>query len=121
KIIDAVASRPDVLGAEIPDDVIDVFRSFFAQWHAIAESTEQFRWVARARVSDVERIVGHWAVIDAMTDAQLEELGIAWSPPEGQPFFQALTAGVLEALRRHDETERLAAQLDDQWAQYLAG
>src|SRR5438552_4517298 len=45
KIIDAVASRPDVLGAEIPDDVIDVFRSFLAQWHAIAESTDQFRWV----------------------------------------------------------------------------
>ena len=50
-----------------------------------------------------------------MSDQQLEALGIHWSPPEGQPFFHALTAGVLRALERHEETKELAARLSTQW------
>jgi hypothetical protein len=56
--------------------------------------------------------------MDAMTDEQLERPGVHWSPPDGQPFFQALTTGVLEMLRRHDETSRLASRLVAQWAPF---
>jgi CheY-like chemotaxis protein len=118
KIIDAVAAHPEIVGEVIPLDVLDLFRSFLDQWGSVAETTVEFRWVARANAADVSRIVGHWATIDAMTDEQLDELGIHWSPPEGEPFFQALTAGVLEALGRHEETQRLAARLGVQWAAY---
>lgn len=117
-IIDAVAAQPEVLGETIPDDVIDLFRSFLDQWDVVAANTEEFRWVARAKPADVSRVVGYWATIDSMTDEQLARLGIHWSPPEGEPFFQALTAGVLDALRRHEETQRLAAHLGEQWAAY---
>jgi CheY-like chemotaxis protein len=118
KIIDAVAAHPEVLGQEIPEDVIDLFRSFIDQWDAVAASTDEFRWVARAKPNDVSRIVGYWAAVDAMTDEQLAQLDVHWSPPEGEPFFSALTAGVLEALKRHEETRRLAARLGEQWAAY---
>jgi hypothetical protein len=67
----------------------------------------------------VQRIVGYWSGIDALSDEQLQRLGISWSPPDGAPFFTALTTGVLTALRRHDETQRLAARLGEQWAPYL--
>ena len=118
KIIDAVAAHPDVLDTEIPDDALQLFRSVLEQWLAIARTTDEFRWMARAHVRDAMQIVEHWATIDAMSDAQLEQLGVGWSPPEGNPFFQALTSGVLETLRRHDETQRLAARLRDQWAPF---
>lgn len=118
RIIDAVAAHPEVVGETIPEDVLDLFRSFLHQWDVLAQNTEEFRWVARASADDVSRIVGHWATIDSMTDEQLERLGIHWAPPEGEPFFQALTAGVLDALRRHEETRRLATRLGEQWAPY---
>lgn len=121
QILDAVAVHPEVLARPVPEDILDLFRSLLEQWGALAETTTEFRWVARARSADVRRIVESWAVIDAMTDEQLEHLGIHWSPPEGQPFFQALTTGVLEALRRHEETQRLAARLNEQWAPYRTG
>ena len=115
-IIDAVAAYPDVVGTALPDDVVELFRSFLTQWGEVAADAEEFRWAARARPADVSRIVEHWATIDRMTDEQLERLGIHWSPAAGEPFFHALTAGVLEALGRHEETRRLAALLGDQWA-----
>jgi DNA-binding NarL/FixJ family response regulator len=120
-IIDAVAEHPEVLGEKIPDDVIELFRSFLSDWDAVAANSEEFRWVARARPADVTRIVSHWATIDSMTDEQLAVLGIHWAPPDGMPFFQALTAGVLEALGRHEATKRLAARLGEQWAPYQRG
>jgi DNA-binding NarL/FixJ family response regulator len=121
KIIEAVAAHPEVIGTPIPEDVLELFRSLLGQWRALAESTDEFRWVAKANPSDVSRIVEHWAEVDAMTDEQLQRLGVHWSPPEGQPFFQALTTGVLDALRRHDESTRLAARVLEQWAPYRTG
>ena len=121
KILDAVAAHPEELPEPIPPDVLEIFDSFLQQWDAVAAATSEFRWVARANADDVTRIVSYWASIDSLSDEQLERLGIAWSPPEGAPFFEALTTGVLTALRRHEETRRLAARLGEQWAAYLRG
>ena len=118
RIIEAVSAHPEVVGEQIPADVVELFLSFLQQWEAVAASTEEFRWVARADADAVARVVGYWATIDAMTDEQLRRLGVSWSPPEGAPFFAALTTGVLTALRRHDDTQRLAARLGEQWAPY---
>ncbi len=118
RILDAIDENPHVLDHEIPKDVFELFRSFLNQWSALAAATEEFEWVAQARPEDARRIIEHWAAVDAMSDDQLAELGVEWSPPQAQPFFQALTTGVLEGLRRHDEYERLASKLLDQWAPF---
>ena len=120
EIIDAVVAHPEVLGAPIPDDVIDLFRSMLDQWAAVAETSEEFRWVARARPDDVRRIVENWAAIDAMTDSQLDALGVHWAPDEAQPFFVALTNGVLDALHRVEHTDRMIDRLRAQWEPYRA-
>ena len=121
RILDAVRAHPEVLERAIPSDVIELFYSFLKQWDEIASTTEEFRWAARASTSDVSRIVEDWAVIDRMTDEQLELLGIHWSPAEGEIFFRALTEGVLQALGRHEETRRLASLLGEQWAPHPEG
>jgi len=118
-IIAAVASHPHVV--DVPADVIELFESLLARWKEVAADAEDFLWVARAPAEDISRIVEQWAIIDAMSDDQLERLRVHWSPPEGQPFFEALTAGVLRALTRHDETQRLAERLAHQWALYQTG
>lgn len=117
-ILDAVQAHPDVLPEPVPEDVLELFCSFLDQWSDIAQRTTEFRWVARAKPADVSRIVEQWATIDSMSDGDLGRLGVHWSPPDGEPFFEALTAGVLRALERHEETERLGRLLAEQWGQY---
>lgn len=114
-IIAAVRAHRDEFDPSVPADVLDLFDRFLDLWWSVAQETEDFRWVARAAVEDMQRVVEHWAAIDRMTDADLDRLGIRWSPPEGEPFFHALTAGVLQALVTRDETQQLAAALKAQW------
>lgn len=116
QILDAVVANPAALSEPLPDDVANLFRTYLDEWRAVAAESDEFRWVARAKPDDVRRVVEEWARIDALGDDVLEALGVSWSPPEGRPFFIALTTGVLEALRRHDQTQRLAERLTDQWA-----
>lgn len=116
RIVDAAVAHPEITGADVPPDVVALFHSFLDQWAAVAEGGDEFLWVARAKPDEVTRVVTHWAALDAMTDEQLAALGVAWSPPDGEPFFRALTAGVLDALRVDEGTQRLAARLSEQWA-----
>jgi hypothetical protein len=96
--------------------VLDTFDRFLSDWKDVAAMANEFYWVAKAPASDVERIVEQWAAIDLMTDDQLAQLGCHWSPPEGTPFFEALTAGVLKAMEQHATTRQLAERLSKQWA-----
>jgi CheY-like chemotaxis protein len=113
-ILAAIRTHPEIV--EVPADVIDLFESLLARWDETAAGARDFLWVARADAGEVSRIVEHWAVIDSLTDEQLERLGVHWSPPAGRVFFDALTTGVLRALERHGATRRLAARLAAQWA-----
>lgn len=119
RILQSVAEHRDVV--DVSDEALELFQTLLRQWEDAARSAGEFLWVARASLDDVTRIVEQWAVIDGMTDEQLERLGVHWAPPEGQPFFEALTTGVLRALERHAETERLARRLEEQWAPYRQG
>jgi CheY-like chemotaxis protein len=117
----AVRAHPEVLAEPVPDDVLDVFDRFLATWRELAAATEDFYWVARAEVAEVERLVDCWARVDRMTDDQLATLGVHWSPPEGEPFFHALRACVLEAVSSRRDMQLLAAVLAGQWTDGAAG
>jgi CheY-like chemotaxis protein len=119
RILDALVDHPDVLAEPVPTDVLDLFCSFLDSWEDVATGADEFHWVARAAPADVERIVTWWGAIDVMNDEQLADLGVSWSPPDGEPFFRALVAGVLAAMNRHEETERLAGLMGEQWESYL--
>lgn len=114
KIAAAVADHPEVI--EVSDEILDTLRSLLDDWEAIARGSGEFVWKARIDRDQLTTLVEEWANIDDMSDDQLQQLGVAWSPPEAKPFFQALTDGVLGALQRHEHTQRLAARLSEQWA-----
>jgi CheY-like chemotaxis protein len=115
KIVAAVRAHPEVLGEAVPDDVLDVYEELLETWRRLAAATEEFYWAARADRSEVERLVEAWARIDRMSDDQLSRLGVHWSPPEGEPFFHALTACVLNAISNRRDMESLVAVLTRQW------
>jgi CheY-like chemotaxis protein len=115
KIVAALRAHPEVLDEPVPDEVLDVFERFFERWRTTADATEDFYWVARADATELEWLVDWWARIDRMSDEQLALLGVHWSPPEGEPFFRALTACVIEAVSSRREMQSLAAMLASQW------
>jgi CheY-like chemotaxis protein len=114
-IVAAVRTHPEVLGEPVPEEVLDVFDQFLDAWRTTAQATEDFYWVARGNANEVEWLVDWWVRIDRMSDEQLAELGVHWSPPEGEPFFRALTACVIEAVSSRREMQALTATLASQW------
>lgn len=120
-ILRALRAHPDAVRSPVSDEVLATFTRFLHQWLATAAESETFHWAARADVATVQSLMEQWAVIDGLSDDEMAALGCTWSPPEGHPFFEALTAGVLEALEEHAATRDLAGKLDAQWRPYLEG
>jgi hypothetical protein len=115
-ILDAVIAHPEVLDEPVPAGVLDQFAALLEAWRTLADSTEDFYWTARADAIDVQTLVDWWARIDRLSDEQLAELGVHWSPPEGEPFFRALTACIMDAMSARHEMDALVAVLRHQWA-----
>lgn len=114
KIVECVREHKGELGLDVPDAVTELFLRYLQQWLDVAEVNDEFFWAASAEADNARRLIEYWAAIDALTDAQMEAIGCTWSPPEGEPFFVALTTAVLEALARHESTQDLVAALRDQ-------
>lgn len=114
-IVAAVDAHRDELGLDLPDGVTDLFHRYLREWLAVAESSDEFYWAATASAETTRQLIEVWAAIDALTDEQMEMLGCSWSPPAGTPFFEALTAAVLDALARHESMRDLVSSLEGQW------
>jgi DNA-binding NarL/FixJ family response regulator len=115
KIVQALRAHPDVLSEPVADEVLDVFDRLLVTWSQVAAATDEFYWAARAEVKEVEWLVECWARIDRMSDEQLGALGVHWSPPEGEPFFRALSTCVINAVSAREDMQALATVLTGQW------
>ena len=113
----ALLAAPSEIPPSVPDDLLQVFDDILREWAAVADSGEAtFYWSAAARVQTVEALVRAWAELDQLDDATMERLGCSWSPPEARPFFDALTSGVVVALRPHEELRNVTEVLPPDWA-----
>lgn len=114
RIVECVRNHKDELGLDVPDSVAELFLRYLKEWLDVADANEEFFWAASAEVDNARRLIEYWAAIDNLSDEQMDAIGCTWSPPEGEPFFIALTTAVLEALARHESTQDLVAALRDQ-------
>lgn len=114
-IIAAVRAHQEVLDEPVPPEVLDQFAALLESWRTLADATEDFYWTARGDAVDVQILVDWWARIDRLSAEQLAALGVHWSPPEGEPFFHALTACVMEAISARRDMQSLVAALKRQW------
>lgn len=115
-ILEAFVAHPEVLEAPLVEADVARFRQLLDLWRRTASARETFCWVGTAAREEVERLVRVWAALDSVSDEQIAALGCSWSPPEGRPFYEALTGGVLAALDRHQETQGLARMLSQKWS-----
>jgi CheY-like chemotaxis protein len=116
RILAALRRDPDVLDEPVTDEVLDLFERFLVSWEGVASEAEVFSWQARAVPDEVRALLEQWAAVDRMTDLQLARLGVGWAPPEAEPFWVALTEGVVTALQEQAATQDLAAVLGEQWS-----
>ncbi|HEV7887774.1 MAG TPA: response regulator [Acidimicrobiales bacterium] len=121
RIIEAVGEHLDELGLDLPDGVTDLFLDYLREWQAVADAEDEFFWAASADAESARRLVECWAAIDALPEERITALGCRWSPPEGTPFFIALTQAVLDGLARHAALSDLAADLQGQWGNQATG
>lgn len=116
RTLEALVRAPHEIPASVPLDLLSIFGDILDEWALVADGEETFYWSAAARVSTIEGLVLAWADLDRLDDDTLRRLDCQWSPPEAHPFFEALTAGVVVALRRHEELTGIVRQLPDDWS-----
>jgi hypothetical protein len=115
RIVAAVSAHPELVHLELPTDLTDTFTSHLLQWLDVAERSEVFHWIGREDAAKVRTLLTYWVRLDRLSDEEIARLGVSWSPPEGQPFFEALTSGVIEALAETPQFGELAAELAEIW------
>ena len=99
----AVRRQQDRLPFRLPPEVADDIDELLGQWSDAADAVaagggDEFHWVGLLEEERVRTLVRYWANLDSMSDELVRDLGVDWSPPDGRPFFAALTTAVAEAL-----------------------
>lgn len=115
KIVDAVRTQPEKIPFRVPDDVGDAFAEYLDRWWQEAQD-EEFHWSGEEDPERLRMLLTYWVNIDRLTDAQMADLGVTWSPPAGEPFFQAVTAAVIAALVSNDELADFGETLRVLWS-----
>ena len=115
-VIAQVLAHPEQLGTTLSPDVVEMFEVYLDQWDAVAGEGPEFLWVTDVEPERVEFLgKAFFSIAEGLARAA-EVRGYPISPPEGEPFYQALVKGFLDALA-HEGRSRLefSEQLRDEW------
>ena len=115
RIVAAISAHPELVRFEIPREATDTFTHHLLEWLDLAESSDVFHWVGKEDPATARALLTYWVRIDQLSDEEMGRLGVAWSPPEGYRFFEALTSAIIEALADTPEFGHLAAELGEIW------
>jgi len=102
--------------APLAVEAIDAFEEFLDEWDEEASMGTEFLWSAEVDPERVEYLAHVWFRLAAQLAAEAEIRGFPLSPPEGDEFYQALVATVLDALAYEGRsTLEFSEQLREQW------
>lgn len=111
-IVAAVRRRPDVVPFILDVPLLDLCEAYLRFWIDHAEGTSTFDWSADVDVAHVEALPRQWITLAALTEDQMQRLGVTWAPRWTTPFYDALLQATVAAALASDATGRtLAAQL----------
>ena len=102
--------------ASLTPDVVESFESFLDQWDDLAATGAEFVWEADLDTELIEHLAHVWFTLAAQLADQAEQRGFPLAPPEGDEFYQALVAGLLDGLAHEGRSlQEFAEQLKDAW------
>ena len=98
RIVEAVRTRRELVPFFVEDALLDLADAYLTVWHEAA-SGAVFEWSSPAEPEQVEQLALQWRLLAALEDETMARLGVTWAPPETNPVYDALLAGVIAALR----------------------
>jgi CheY-like chemotaxis protein len=109
RTVETVRSNP---GLQVPPDVLAAFDHYLAVW-AEAMGGDEFTWTGEVEAATLRHLAAHWARLVAMAREGDASPGIQPADPEGAAFFDALAAGMADALGRADDAEQFAPKFEE--------
>ena len=100
------------LSVTIEEPLLDLVEAYLEFWMDAAAGHDIFRWEADVDSEHVEELVEQWRLLALLTDEDLALIQCGWAPPETQPFYDALLAGVIGSLDADPETRPVARDLE---------
>lgn len=112
QVLTGTGTRP----ATLSPDVVEAFETFLDTWDDLAASGEEFVWEADVDTERVEHLAHVWFTVAAGLADQAERRGFPMAPTEGEEFYQALVAALLDGLAHEGRSlQEFAEQLKDAW------
>lgn len=108
RVVAAVRANPEKVPFAVPVTVLEDFDSYLDEWQREARDHDPFVWEGESDTARVKSLVQYWVNIDALSDDDMARLGVEWSPPEAEPFFEALVEAVIAGLAGESETAAYA-------------
>lgn len=113
-ILDRVG-RGDLGATTLAPDVRLGFERFLDDWEAAAGG-DVFMWTAEVDREQVEFLAHTWFGLAAALADEATDRGFPLAPDEGEPFYRALVAGLLDALDQEEGPGReFGEQLRQSW------
>lgn len=98
-IVAAVRAHREVMPFVVEDALLDLADAYLTVWREAAGG-DVFEWTSDAESENVDQLAEQWRLIASLDDETMERIGVSWAPPETNPMYEALLAGVLDALRQ---------------------
>lgn len=88
------------------------FDAYLDEWTAQLDD-EVFEWQGEVDADLLRHLAAHWARLANLARDAPEETGLAIASPEAEEFYDALAAGMADALVRADDAERFAPKFEE--------
>jgi two-component system chemotaxis response regulator CheY len=102
-VLDGVRAAGDALPVELPADIEAAFRAYLDEWDEIAARDEPFEWAADIDGDHARHLIVYFFSLLSLDDELWAAHSLPFTPPEAQPFIDALSNAVIEALAAEDE------------------
>lgn len=102
--------------AAVSLEALERFEHYLDDWERVAASQQVFTWSTEVDHDAALEMATSWFHLAEQLEIEAKVRGYALSPPEGEPFYQAVVTGFLGALLRSSEDDaELAAKLQVLW------
>ena len=102
-VLDGVRAAGEAIPVELPAEIEAAFRAYLDEWDSIAEADDRWQWSADIEADHARQLVVYFFSLISLDDELWAEHALPFTPPEAQPFIDALSNAVIAAISAEDE------------------
>jgi hypothetical protein len=114
RVLDCLERGREKVPFALPIETLEQLRDFLDEVCAqVGNDTSEV--TVEFEVTELRNLMTYWFNITMLDETQRDRLGIAWTPPRGRGFADALAGGVASAMANVPELAAFAGQLAVAW------